>query len=361
MNFERDNIRKMDGYAAGEQPDDGQTIKLNTNENPYPPSPKVDETIKNLIGADLRRYPPPTALAFRSLAASIHNVEKENIIATRGGDELLRLLLTTFADPADVVAISEPTYSLYKVLAQIQDCQVLSIPLIDGRELPADCAKQANAHKAKHTFVVNPHAPSGHLTGSDKIRELASSLDSILLVDEAYVDFVDPQLGYDCIDMINEFENLIFLRTLSKGYSLAGLRFGYGIGHASLIQPMMDKTRDSYNLDNFSQQIAHAALSDQAYARTNWEKVRQERARLLGLLSLLGLVSQPTETNFLLCQVQQSCGISAENIYRELKEKKVLIRYFNAPGLTDKIRITVGTAEENDQLIQTLREILANH
>ena len=124
---------------------------------------------------------------------------------------------------------------------------------------------------------------------------------------------------------------------------------------------MMDKTRDSYNLDNFSQQIAHAALSDQAYARTNWEKVRQERARLSGLLSQLGLVSQPTETNFLLCQVQQSCGISAENIYRELKEKKVLIRYFNAPGLTDKIRITIGTAEENDQLIQTLREILANH
>jgi histidinol-phosphate aminotransferase len=361
MNFERDNIRKMDGYAAGEQPEDEQTIKLNTNENPYPPSPKVDQTIKHLAGADLRRYPPPTALAFRSLAASIHNVGTENIIATRGGDELLRLLLTTFADPSDVITMSEPTYSLYKVLAQIQDCQILSIPLIDGRVLPADFADQANAAKAKLTFVVNPHAPSGHLTSAEKIRELASSLNSILLVDEAYVDFVDPQLGYNCIDMINEFDNLIFLRTLSKGYSLAGLRFGYGIGHASLIQPMMDKTRDSYNLDNFSQQIAHAALSDQAHARETWQKVRQERSRLSGLLSQLGLVSEPTETNFLLCQVQQWCDISAENIYLALKQNKVLVRYFSEPGLTDKIRITIGTAEENDQLIRTLREVLANN
>ncbi|MFT5563236.1 MAG: histidinol-phosphate aminotransferase [Candidatus Azotimanducaceae bacterium] len=353
MSFERDNIHKMAGYSYGEQPSSDAVIKLNTNENPYPPGPAVESALANFKTESLRRYPPALANEFRTAAAKLHDVAVENIIATRGGDELLRLLFTTFANPGDIVAVTEPTYSLYPVLAQIQDAKVLSVPLKANWALPEDFAATANSAGAKMTFVVNPHAPSGTLITTETIRRLATELNSILLVDEAYVDFVDPGRDYGCIDLVRSHENVIFLRSLSKGYGLAGLRFGYGIGHTTLVEPMLTKTRDSYNLDAISQQLATAAILDQRYAKQTWARVRASRRDLHDALEQRGFGVLPSESNFLLASAPDT-GLSAEALYLGLKEQNVLVRFFNVVGMNDKLRITIGTDVENAALLLAL-------
>ena len=356
--FERRNIHQMQGYASGEQPQDHSTIKLNTNENPYPPAPAVAQVISDFNPLELRRYPPPTANAFRDVAASLHGVSRDNLVATRGGDELLRLVISTFCDPGELIAMTAPTYSLYPVLAQIQDCPIMQIPLDDQWQLAPDFCAQVNQAGAKLTLIVNPHAPTGQLLDRQRIAELATNLDSLLLIDEAYVDFVDPSLAHNCLDLVHEFDNLIFLRTLSKGYSLAGLRFGYGVAAAGLIKPMLEKTRDSYNLDLLSQKIATAALQAQAHARHSWQQVREERQRLGVALQNLGLPGPSSQANFLLVSVPASTGSSAAALYQGLKDRGILVRYFDQPRLTDKLRITVGSASENDALLAALAALL---
>lgn len=346
----------MAGYASGEQPDDELTIKLNTNENPYPPSPQVNEVLNQFNPASLRRYPPATALTFRRLAAELHGLDPENVIATRGGDELLRLVITTFVDPGEKIGMTDPTYSLYPVLAQIQDCPIVEVPLLDDWTLPGEFARSMNDAKVKLTFLVNPHAPTGALLPIDLVSELASKLDSILLLDEAYIDFVDHD--YQTSHLVKQHDNLVILRTLSKGYSLAGLRFGYGLANHSLIEPMLSKTRDSYNLDLISQLIAEAAISDQGYASGNWVKVITERARLKDQFHALGLFCNNSQANFLLVTIPDSVNCSAADLYKNLKERHILVRYFNTERLDDKLRISIGTRAENDQLLSTLGELL---
>ena len=358
MSFERNNIQRMQGYASGEQPEDARTIKLNTNENPYPPTPAVQRVIQDFDPVALRRYPPPTADAFRDVAAALHGVASNNIIATRGGDELLRLIITTFVDPGQLIAMTAPTYSLYPVLAQIQDCPILQVPLQPDWALAVNFCNQVNDAGAALTLIVNPHAPTGHLLDAATITSMAAQLNSVLLIDEAYVDFVDPSLQHDCLDLVNQFDNLLFLRTLSKGYSLAGLRFGYGIGAESLITPMLEKTRDSYNLDLLSQKIATAALQDQEHARFSWQQVRAERQRLSEALAAIGLTSSASQANFLLVQIPAAMGISAAALYQGLKQRHILVRYFDQPRLDDKLRITIGTSDENAQLLKNLKELL---
>lgn len=359
MSFERPNIQRMQGYTSGEQPADGLTIKLNTNENPYPPSPTVNEALASINPDDLRRYPPPTADAFRDTAARLHAVDRDNIIATRGGDELLRLIITTFVAPGDLIAMTQPTYSLYPVLAQIQDCPILEVPLTDDWTLASDFTTTVNTAGAKLTLIVNPHAPTGQLLDRPTIKRLAEELDGVVLIDEAYIDFVEPELQHDCLSLCHEFDNLLFLRSLSKGYGLAGLRFGYGIGATSLILPMLSKTRDSYNLDLISQRIATQALADQTYAQQQWRKVRSERARVREEMAVLGLVSPPSHGNFLLATVPSRRNGSAEGLYQALKRDAILVRYFDQPRLSDKLRISIGTAAENDQLLDAVTRYMA--
>lgn len=351
--FERENIRHMQGYTSGEQPLDPATAKLNTNENPYPPSPAVAEELTAIDPVALRRYPPPLANDFRDLAASLHGVTRDNIIATRGGDELLRLVITTFVEPHETIAISDPTYSLYPVLAQIQDARVHRIPLEADFSLPDSFADEVRAAGAKLTFVVNPHAPSGQLRSLADITRLAARIDGLLLLDEAYVDFVDPDIGYDAIPLLESVDNVLILRSLSKGYSLAGLRFGYGIGPASLIEPMLTKTRDSYNLDYVSQRLAAAALADQEYATRSWALVRAERTRLRDALAPLGFDAAPSQGNFLLATDMNGPGSARETVLA-LKDEGILVRYFDIDRLCDKLRISIGTPEENDRLLAAL-------
>lgn len=355
MSLQRPNIESMQGYTPGEQLNDASVIKLNTNENPYPPAPEVGAALAAIDPADLRRYPSPMADGFREVAARLHGIDKNNIIPTNGGDELLRLVLTTYVDPSDTVVVAQPSYSLYPVLAEVAGCNLVQIPLQADWNLASDF--KAALQSAKLCILVNPHAPSGHLVDVDVLRDLASSFDGILLIDEAYVDFIDPERHYDSVPLIRELDNVLMLRTLSKGYSLAGLRFGYGIGSSSLIEPMLLKTRDSYNTDLISQRLACAALQAGDYARQNWSKVRESRTGLATALAQLGLESVPSQSNFILCRIPDKPGAKA--LYESLKARKILVRYFDQPGLRDRLRISIGNEQENTALVQAIREILA--
>lgn len=357
MQYERDNIHRLEPYVPGEQPETGDVIKLNTNENPYPPAPAVLEAVRDLTGDALRRYPPPRAGRFRKLAAKLHNLAPEQVIATNGGDELLRLAITVFASPnrgVGGVGSTEPTYSLYPVLASIHDSNYYAVPLNDDFTLPGDFAPRLAEADCNLAFLVNPHAPSGRLFPLEQLRAIAGEFPGVLVIDEAYVNFAHT----DALDLLrppNAMKNVLILRTLSKGYSLAGIRFGYGLGDASLIAAL-DKARDSYNTSILSQTAAVAALENVEYAAANWQKVITERSRLTDALQQLGCFVYPSHTNFLL--VIPPTTTSARTLYESLKKFSIFVRYFDQDRLRDKLRITIGTESQNNALIQALAELL---
>lgn len=355
--YERDNIQRMTGYTWGEQPGSADIIKLNTNENPYPPSPAVAAALAGIDVQRLRRYPPPLANDFRDQAARLHGVERDWLIATNGGDELLRLLVTTFMEPGTPLATTAPSYSLYPVLAAVQGSATVEVPLGPGFTLPEDLAQRANAAGAGLTCVVNPHAPTGALFPTAQLDQLAAELEGLLLIDEAYVDFVDPDQGHDAVDLIRRHPNVILLRTLSKGYALAGLRFGYGMAQPHIIAPMLEKTRDSYNLDLIAQVLATAAISDQDWAQANAERVRAERRRLRDGLRELGFEVPGSQANFLFARVPT--GQDALELKRALQAAGILLRHFATPGLDDRLRISIGSEQENELLLQRLGAALA--
>jgi histidinol-phosphate aminotransferase len=334
----------MAPYVPGEQPAPGErVIKLNTNENPFPPSPRVLEAIHSVDGEHLRRYPSPQADAFRATAAAVHGVSADMILAGNGSDEILAIAVRTFLGPGDTLAYPDPTYSLYPVLAATCENRVVTVPWETGWELPVAALL---ATGARAIFFANPNAPTGTLVRPSRVRELALAFDGLLLVDEAYVDFADE----NCLALVHELPNVMICRTFSKGYSLAGLRFGYAIAAPALVAEM-SKVKDSYNCDAIAILAAIAAIEDQAYARTTWRAVRAERSRLAGELGKRGWEVIPSQTNFVLATCP---GGGAAALYRELKRQGILVRHFDKPGLADKLRITVGTAEQNDALLAAL-------
>ncbi len=293
-----------------------------------------------------------------------HNVTAcsiDRVIVTNGGDELLRIAFTTFLDKGDVFGTTDPTYSLYSVLADIQSCTVKSLPLTDDWDLPRDFAQQMNDFGARLVCIVNPHAPTGMLVDADTIGNIANELEGVLLIDEAYIDFVDPSLRHDVINIVRAFDNVLLLRTLSKGYSLAGLRFGYGIGATNLIEPMLNKTRDSYNVDAIAQAVACAGFADLDHAQATWSNVRGERRRLRDALRSRGFAVPPSQTNFLLAGVPSEGIQSAAGLYAALKRRGILVRHFDAPRLDDKLRITIGDPAQNDALLETIDSIMTGN
>ncbi len=360
MTYERKNIAATSGYVPGEQPDAPGVVKLNTNENPYPPTDEVMNALRAIDSEALRKYPNPTAEPFRKTAAQLHGLDPSNVIATNGGDELLRLAITTFVEPGAAIGTAEPSYSLYPVLAEVHDSPIHRVPLNDDWSLPDDFATRMNDAGAQLTFVVNPHAPSGSLRNVDVLAAIAGQLDGVLLIDEAYVDFVDPARQYDATTLVRERDNVLILRTLSKGYSLAGLRFGYGLGAASLIGPMLTKTRDSYNTDVVAQTLATAALSSRSEAAKTWTAVRNERDRLSTALREMGMNVPDSQSNFVLAAAPETLAGGARAIYESLKTQNIFVRYFDRDRLRDRLRITIGTPEQNNALLDALRE-LTNH
>jgi histidinol-phosphate aminotransferase len=358
MSFERDIIRRMTSYQWGEQPESEAILKLNTNENPFPPSPAVRQALAGFDADRLRRYPPATADRLRDQLAALHQIARDNIVMTHGGDEGLRLALTTFVEPGSAFGMLEPSYSLYSTLATIQGARIVSVPLDETWEVHRGFAHQLNEAGANLACVVNPHAPSGRLLDADRIGQLASDFRGVLLVDEAYVDFVDPALRHDLIRLIEAFDNLLLLRTFSKGYSLAGLRLGYLIGSKPLIEPIVTKTRDSYNIDHISQILGEAAISDRGYSEETWGQVRAARRSLRDSLIELGFRVGISQANFLLAEVPLDFPKTAEELYRELKAEDILVRFFSNPALEDKLRISIGTEAQNTRLTNALARII---
>ncbi len=358
MPYPRENIQRLAPYTPGEQLDTAVVTKLNTNENPYPPSPRVMEAIRSLPAELLRIYPPPMAQPFRKAAAELHGLTPANVIATNGGDELLRLIVSCYCEPASGqseatggIGVTDPTYSLYPVLAAIHDTPVVTVDRLDDFSIAPTTIDRWNDAGCRVGMIVNPHAPTGRFESAKTLAGLAQHFKGLLLIDEAYVNFAPS----DAVQLVRDgLDNVILLRSLSKGYSLAGLRFGYGLAHADIIATL-DKARDSYNTDALSQAAAVAAITDQAYAKETWRKVIEQRERLTKELRKRGFAVLDSHSNFVLVTPPTGADkLAAAELYAKIKARNILVRYFNLPRLDDKLRITVGTAEQVDKLLSVI-------
>jgi histidinol-phosphate aminotransferase len=340
----RPNIDAMAGYVPGEQPKPGtKIIKLNTNENPYPASPAAIAVLRNLDSEWLRRYPDPYANDFRQAISEVLDVPINWIIVGNGSDDVLNIVIRACAELGRKIVYPMPTYVLYRTLAEMQPAEQVEVPYGENYRLPVEKLVAANGAV---TFIASPNSPSGHVVPIADLRQLAARLAGVLVIDEAYVDFADET----ALPLVKEFENVIVLRTLSKGYSLAGLRLGFGIANPQLLSGLF-KVKDSYNIDAIACAVGTAAMRDQDYKKACAEKVKASRTALMADLKQLGFRLWDSQANFLLAKPPKS---NAEQIYLALKERGILVRYFKQPGLDDKLRITVGTEAQNQLLVEAL-------
>ncbi len=336
----RANVKSMEGYVPGEQPLPGaKVVKLNTNENPYPPSPEVMRVLREFDGEWLRRYPEPAANIVREAAAGVYGVPADWIMAANGSDETLALLARALLEPGRTVAYPTPTYSLYVTLAEMQDASVVEVPYDEEYNLPVEGLL---AVQADLTFVCSPNNPSATVAAIADLEKLAAGLAGVLVVDEAYADFADE----NALSLVSRHENVIVLRTMSKAYSLAGLRLGIGVAQPGLLRGLA-KIKDSYNVDSVALRLGAAALADQAWMRANTEKIKASRAALAAALEALGFRLWPSQANFVMARPPLG---DAGRMYRELRDRGILVRYWDRPGVADKLRITVGTDDENRAL-----------
>ncbi|MBD6617865.1 histidinol-phosphate transaminase [Komarekiella sp. 'clone 1'] len=346
-NYFRSNVDAMASYVPGEQPQRGtQFIKLNSNENPYPPSPAALAVLQNIDGEWLRRYPEPFGGEFRQAVSQVLGVPSDWIIVGNGSDELLSVVIRACVEPGRRVVYPMPTYVLYRTLVQIQNADITEVVYSEDYSLPL---KELIAANGSVTFIASPNSPSGHIVPIEDLRKLASQLSGVLVIDEAYVDFAEE----NALALVKEYENVIVIRTLSKGYSLAGLRLGFGVANPKLLHGLF-KVKDSYNIDAIACAVGTAAITDQAYKNACVAKIKASRIQLATDLKQLGFRVWDSQTNFLLVQPPQG---NAEYLYQKLKEQRILIRYFKQPGLDDKLRITIGTEEQNQTLVKALSNL----
>ncbi|MCL5734591.1 MAG: histidinol-phosphate transaminase [Actinobacteria bacterium] len=344
----RDNISRMTGYVPGEQPPPGtKLVKLNTNENPYPPSPEAMKVLRDFDTEWLRRYPQPDAAIARDVAANVYGVPEDWVMAANGSDEMLALLARAFLEPGKKIAYAAPTYSLYINLAEMQDAAMVEVPYDEDYNLPVKALLDAQADL---TFVCSPNNPSGTVARLRDLDRLAAGLRGVLIVDEAYTDFADE----NALSLVSRYENVMVLRTVSKGYSLAGLRLGFGVSRPELLAGLM-KIKDSYNVDAVAIRVAAAAIRDQAWMQNNAEKVKASRNQLADALTQLGFRVWPSQANFILTRPPKG---DAYRLYLELKDQGILVRYWDRPRLADKIRITIGTDEQNRALLEGLKVLI---
>jgi histidinol-phosphate aminotransferase len=349
------HIVSLKGYVPGEQPQGGGWIKLNTNENPYPPSPRVVAAIKMHLetdGAALRLYPSPDSASLRKAIAELHGYNAENIVAGNGSDDILNLLVRAYADSNRPIGLLDPSYSLYPVIAAIQGASVVKVPI--GQDFALDINAVVNCG-ASIFFLTNPNAPLGISFSAKNIEELAQAFSGILVVDEAYANFAEE----DCTKLPLRFPNVVVTRTLSKSHSLAGMRVGYALC-PSKVAEILHRVRDSYNVDRLAQVAAVAALEDREWFEKNIEKIKNTRTRLISELTQLGWKINPSSGNFILAKprskTQEFSTAAAESAFNFLKERKILVRRFPHHPLTEKsLRITVGTDAEMDGFLRAAR------
>lgn len=349
MTLLRPNIAAMAGYVPGFQPpDQASWIKLNTNENPYPPSPKVREAILAELGAagdSLRKYPDPGSRAMRAAAAELYGVPVEWVVTANGSDELLNNLIRACAGEGEEIGYVHPSYSYYATLAEIQGARVRTYGLTDDFKIDSLPERYAG----KLFFLTTPNAPLGCRFDNDYIAELARRCSGVLVVDEAYVDFADGS----AMALVYDHANLVVTRTLSKSYSLAGLRLGLAVARPEIVAAL-DKIRDHYHLDRLALAAGCAALKDQAYLQATVAKVRDTRDRFSAGLARLGYRVIPSHANFVFASPPDGDG---QRIYDALYARKILVRFFSDPLLRHGLRITIGLPEEMERTLAALAEI----
>jgi len=344
----RKNIAEMAGYVPGFQPEDAeQWIKLNTNENPYPPSPKVLEAIQKELGGDgasLRQYPDAASRAARHVAADLYGFDADWLIMANGSDELLNNLIRAFAGEGEEVAFVHPSYSYYGTLIDIQGATIRTFSLDDQFKL-ADFPQR---YQGKLFFLTSPNAPLGVSFSLDEIEDLAQRCDGMLVVDEAYADFATET----ALPLVKKYKNVIVTRTFSKSYALAGMRLGLAVAHPEVVAAL-DKIRDHYHLDRLALVAAEAALTDQAYLHQRLDQICQTRCWFSEQLRELGYTVLPSQTNFVFASPADGDG---QRVFDLLKQHKILVRHFSDPLLKHGLRISIGTQEEMEKTLSVLSE-----
>jgi histidinol-phosphate aminotransferase len=359
-------VRKLHGYVPGEQPKIKGLIKLNTNENPYPPSPKVMAAVKAAVDGRLRLYPNPKAHLLREKLAKLHGCAPENIIVGNGSDELLALATRAFVesaergvrsaelpkDPAATVQFFTPSYSLYPVLADIHGAVKNQVPLLPDFSFPGIAELRTGKawdFRAALTFVTTPNAPSGHGYSTASLEALCLAQKGVIVLDEAYVDFAAEH----ALQLALKYRHVIVSRTFSKAYSLCFQRVGYFVGHPELIAAL-DKIRDSYNVNGLGQIAALATLDDLKYYRANFRNIIATRERLGHELTACGFEVLPSATNFILVRPPR---FPAKDWLEKLRARKILVRWFSSSATKDYLRITIGTDAEADALLRSCHAI----
>jgi histidinol-phosphate aminotransferase len=367
-------VRALHAYVPGEQPRIPGLIKLNTNENPYPPSPKVLAAVKAAADGRLRLYPNPTAERLRAKLVNLHRCRPENIIVGNGSDELLAVATRAFLEPArrkaegrrqkgshSIVQYFTPSYSLYPVLADIHGAVKNAVPLRPDFSLPtvADMRKGRPPEggtpnrwdfSAALTFVTTPNAPSGRGYTTAELELLCRAQKGVVVLDEAYVDFADE----NALRLALKYPHVLVARTFSKAYSLCFQRVGYFIGHPELIAAL-HKIRDSYSVNGLGQIAAEATLDDLPYYRANFRRIIATRERLSRELTTIGFRILPSRTNFILAKPPVR---SAEAWLRMLRARRILVRWFNQPKTREYLRITIGTPAEAAALVRAAKDAL---
>lgn len=349
MSYFTPHIEAMTPYVPGEQPAGGEpVIKLNTNENPCPPSPGVQACLQSAAMESLRVYPDPRAGQFLRAVAKLHDLPDGWVLAGNGSDNLIMMIVRAAAAPDDRIAWPAPTFPFYETQALIQQARPCPVPSGEDFTFPLQGLIDA---KARITFLANPNSPTGTTASNDQLHALAEALQphGLLVIDEAYADFARS----DALNLPREQPNVIVLRTLSKGYSLAGLRLGYAVARPELLEGLW-KTKEIYNVSALADRLGAAAIADQQHMRNNAASIRNARDRLADALKQRRWRMIPSEANFLLAGPPDG---NAERAYLGLKERRILVRYFKHPRLQNWLRITVGTDEQNHALLDALDEM----
>ncbi len=345
----RENIRNMAGYVPGFQPRDGQAwIKLNTNENPYPPSPRAIEAIRAELaedGAGLRRYPDAASMAARDEAARLYGFDPSWVIMANGSDEVLNNLIRAFAGEGDEIAYVHPSYSYYSTLAAIQGARVRTFGLTGDFALKDFPAR----YPGKIFFLTSPNAPLGFSFSLETIEDLAGRVAGMLVVDEAYADFAQG----NALELVGKCQNVVVTRTLSKSYSLAGMRLGLAVARPEVIAAL-DKIRDHYNLDRLAQAAARAALADQDYFRTCVARICETREWFSTGLRDAGYQVIPSSGNYVFITPPDRDGA---RVYQSLYTRRILVRHFTDNALAHGLRVSIGTREEMETTLAALKEI----
>jgi len=344
MNYERELLRDVAPYMPGEQPT-GDIIKLNTNENPYPPSPKVLEAISSLSANDIARYPNAVSRQLREVAAERYGFPSADwVFAGNGMDEILAMTLRTFVDPGDNVLSTYPTYSLYEVLTKLHGAVWTTEDLDENFQLPDGFAES----RARLCFLTRPNAPTGVSIPREAVEKLCETFQGLVFIDEAYADFAQD----NCIDFPQRYPNVIVGRTFSKSFGLAGMRLGLAFAQPDIIESFM-KTRDSYNVNAATQAAGTAALEDYAHTEAYVALICATRARLTVALRELGFTVQDSQANYLFAERE-----GVKKIFERLKERNIFVRYFEQRGLDGGLRISVGTDGEIDVSLRALKRII---